>query len=131
MRINIDEADFDDDLRYFHQVEPFTGEAIETAPTGELIALTTFRMGSSTDLTVVGTGTVHAAPKRRSPTVRQWAPRGSGIPMVNRGRGRVRRERRNDDASTLERGWFACARAAADAQWSAKPGDALAGSLAS
>lgn len=45
MRINIDETDFDDDLRYFHQGKPFTGEAIETAPTGELIALTTFRNG--------------------------------------------------------------------------------------
>lgn len=46
MRINIDDLDFDDDLQYFYRGEPFTGEAVETAPTGEVIALTTFRNGT-------------------------------------------------------------------------------------
>lgn len=45
MRVNIDDLDFDDDLQYFYKGEPFTGEAVETAPTGEVIALTTFRNG--------------------------------------------------------------------------------------
>jgi antitoxin component YwqK of YwqJK toxin-antitoxin module len=45
MRVNIDDLDFDDDLQYFYKGELFTGEAVETAPTGEVIALTTFRNG--------------------------------------------------------------------------------------
>ena len=45
MRVNIDNLDFNDDLQYFYDGEPFTGETVETAPTGEVIALTTFRDG--------------------------------------------------------------------------------------
>jgi len=45
MRVNIDDLDFDDDLQYFYNGEPLTGEAVETAPTGEVIVLTTFRNG--------------------------------------------------------------------------------------
>jgi antitoxin component YwqK of YwqJK toxin-antitoxin module len=45
MRVNIDDTDFDDDLRYFYKGEPFTGEAVETDPAGRVIALTTFRNG--------------------------------------------------------------------------------------
>ena len=44
MRINIDEARFDNH-RYFYGDEPFTGEAVETNPVGQVIALTTVRDG--------------------------------------------------------------------------------------
>ncbi|HWR49191.1 MAG TPA: hypothetical protein VN327_16520, partial [Pseudonocardiaceae bacterium] len=39
------DTDFDDDLRYFYQGEPFTGEAVETDPAGRVIGLITFRNG--------------------------------------------------------------------------------------
>lgn len=45
MRVNIDDTDFDDDLRYFYDGEPFTGEAVETHPNGQVINLITFRNG--------------------------------------------------------------------------------------
>lgn len=45
MRVNIDDTDFDDSLRYFYQGEPLTGEAVETDLDGNVIELTTFRNG--------------------------------------------------------------------------------------
>lgn len=38
MRINIDDAEYDENYTYTYQGEPFTGELIETAPDGTLLA---------------------------------------------------------------------------------------------
>jgi len=45
MRVNIDDTDFDDGLRYFYKGEPLTGEAVETDPDGNMNEITTFRNG--------------------------------------------------------------------------------------
>jgi antitoxin component YwqK of YwqJK toxin-antitoxin module len=45
MRINIDDADMSDDHRLTYQGEWFTGEAVETARNGQVIALTTYYAG--------------------------------------------------------------------------------------
>lgn len=82
MRVNIDDLDVDDDLQYLYNGEPFTGEAVETAPTGEVIALTNFRDGiehgpqwgwyrdgsKKSEITVVN--------GRAVGTAREWHPNG-------------------------------------------------------
>lgn len=45
MRINIDDIDFDDNLRHFYQGAPFSGEAVETDPHGNVVELITFQNG--------------------------------------------------------------------------------------
>lgn len=40
MRINIDDTDLDDAGSYLHDGVPFTGELVETAPGGNVVALT-------------------------------------------------------------------------------------------
>lgn len=42
MRVGFDEVDIQDDLRVTHQGVPFTGEVVEHAPDGRIVALTTY-----------------------------------------------------------------------------------------
>ena len=60
MRVNIDDTDFDDGLRYFYKGEPLTGEAVETDPDGNMIEITTFRNGVEEGRSWHGTRTAHA-----------------------------------------------------------------------
>jgi antitoxin component YwqK of YwqJK toxin-antitoxin module len=45
MLINIDQAHHGDDLRLLYEGEPFTGEVVETAPNGRIVALTSYSNG--------------------------------------------------------------------------------------
>ncbi len=45
MRVEFDDVDTDDDTRVEYQGEPFTGEVVERAPDGQVIALTSYFNG--------------------------------------------------------------------------------------
>ncbi|PPK63300.1 hypothetical protein CLV40_12913 [Actinokineospora auranticolor] len=45
MRVEFDDVDTEDDLHVVYQGEPFTGEVVERAPNGQIVALTTYFNG--------------------------------------------------------------------------------------
>ncbi|PWW58365.1 hypothetical protein DFQ13_109158 [Actinokineospora spheciospongiae] len=45
MRVEYDDVETEDDLRVTHQGKPFTGEVVERAPGGQVVALTTYFEG--------------------------------------------------------------------------------------
>lgn len=45
MRINVEDTDIDDGLRYLYQGEPFTGEVVEANQDGQILSLITLSGG--------------------------------------------------------------------------------------
>ncbi|HEY0639652.1 MAG TPA: hypothetical protein VGD67_18550 [Pseudonocardiaceae bacterium] len=110
MRINVDEADWDDDQRLLHRGVPYTGEVYEAHANGRLVALTNYVAGreDGPDWMWYPDGTLRSQGQSRSGRavglVRDWHPNGTlAEERLFDEHGDLRARRRwSDDGTLLE-----------------------------